>query len=66
METTYFGDVETRVKFARGYCKAMNSMQVAGVPFLDPDKAEKSIRKQVAKYYNLDNKYDGKGNLRNG
>lgn len=64
MDTQKFSDVEYRVKFMKGYWEFINSNQVQGIPVFDVDKAEKSIRKQHAKHYGLDSKYDGKGNLR--
>lgn len=63
-----YNDVEHQVKVAAGYVHAVNqiSQQKEGVvaPILDTDKIERSIRKRHAKFYGLDSKYDGKGNLR--
>ncbi len=64
MDKIYYGDVENRVRFARGYCEAVNSMAKQGIPYLDADKAEKHIRKTAAKFYGEDNKYKGDGSLR--
>lgn len=71
MLTKQFNDVEQRVKFATGFCNAQNQIitqvnadQGYVAPQIDVEKVERSIRKQHAKFYGLDSKYDGKGNLR--
>lgn len=68
---TKFADVERRVELASGYVAAMNQIREQlfkdkGIfqPSVDGAKIERSIRKQHAKFYGLDNKYDGRGNLR--
>lgn len=63
MNKTYYGDVEQRVEFARGYINAVNAMEKTGV-YLSADAAERHIRKTHAKAYGIDSKYDGKGNKR--
>ena len=68
MVTQRFSDVESRVRFGVGYANAMNQMyrdQFGYMkPFIDLSKVERSIRKQHAKFYGLDSRYDGKGNRR--
>lgn len=71
MLTKKFNDVESRVKHATGFLTAQNSIimqmnQDHGFTnsLIDIDRAERAIRKQHAKFYGLDNKYDGNGNLR--
>lgn len=67
--TAKFSDVESRVRFGVGYANAINQMNrdqsgVAVAPVFNTAAVERRIRKQHAKFYGLDSKYDGKGNLR--
>lgn len=66
METIYFGDVDKRVEIAKGMCMAFNNLygKNGKMPHLDINNIEKSIRKQHAKFYGMDSRYDGKGNKR--
>lgn len=70
--TTRFSDVESQVKTAAGYVAAMNRIieqqdkDSGGMmrPLVSQERIERGIRKRHAKFYGLDSKYDGKGNLR--
>lgn len=68
MNSTKFNDVERRVKFSTGYARALNHMAKdefgLAKPQVNVEKVERAVRKQHAKFYGLDSKYDGKGNRR--
>lgn len=71
MLTNKFSDVEGRVSHATGFLTTQNSIimkmnQDHGFTnsLVDIDRAERVIRKQHAKFYGLDSRYTGKGNLR--
>lgn len=68
---TQYSNVEHQVKVAAGYVAAINRITEQqdkdnGTmrPLIDQDRIERGIRKRHAKFYGLDSKYDGKGNLR--
>lgn len=67
----YFGNLQEKLAVCQGYVRgvnAFNAMQTKqdGIlrPSLSAEDTHKTIRKQHAKFYGEDNKYDGKGNLR--
>jgi len=64
MNKQYFGNVEERVEFMKGYWEVVQNNTQLGFPVFDKDKAEKAIRKQHARFYGETSKYDGKGNLK--
>lgn len=65
MQKQQFSDVESRVEFMKGYAQYINAMaERTGTTGIDPARHERSIRKQHAKFYGEDSKYDGKGRLR--
>lgn len=72
----YFGDIATQQELlskqidninaginAR-HIKAGGKIGVAVIGLIDKAKCVRAMHKRVAKFYGLDNKYDGKGNLR--
>lgn len=62
----YFGNLDEKLKFASGYIKMFNDVAMQqGKPQVDVDVAMKRIGKQHNKFYGMQSKYDGKGNLRN-
>lgn len=64
-DTSYFGDVEASVDFMKGFASFVNSKaQKEGGTYVSSELYERSIRKDVAKFYGNDSKYDGKGNKR--
>lgn len=65
ISVSYFGNLDEKLKIATGYCRAINSMRADNnMPLIDMDKMIEGIHKAHDKFYNLDNKYDGKGRLK--
>lgn len=71
METSYFGNLNHKLAVAEGYINALNAfsrMQTEqdGIlrPTISGEQEFKAIIKQHKKYYGLQSRYDGKGNLR--
>jgi len=71
VDVQYFGDLDSKLAVAKGYVNGVNAYNQVmsekdGIfrTMLDVDKAHKSITKAHNKFYGLDNKYDGKGDLK--
>ena len=71
VNVSYFGDLQEKLNFSSGYVRAQNSQNeflesLDGIlrPRMDEDVSHPAIIKAHKKFYGLDNKYNGKGNLR--
>lgn len=62
---SYFGDLDSKLDLCTGYVRMYNQIaQEKNQPQLNMIRALEILRKQHDKFYGMDNKYDGKGNLR--
>lgn len=65
IQVQYFGNLQEKLDICKGYVNMYNSIAAdKQLPQLDLAKALNKIGKAHNRFYNLDNKYDGKGNLR--
>lgn len=65
IQVQYFGNLQEKLDICKGYVDMYNSIAAGKqLPQLDLAKALNKIGKAHNRFYNLENKYDGKGNLR--
>ncbi len=65
ISVSYFGDIKEKMELAKGYIEMYNQMaSKKNMPQVSLEYALKKIKKQHDRFYNLDNKYNGKGKLR--
>ena len=62
---TTFSNLQEKIDTATGYIMAYNDFAAKqNAPQVSVETAVKKITKTHNKFYNLDNKYDGKGSLK--
>lgn len=60
----YFGDLGAKLEAAAKQTARHNANPRNAMQQLDPARVARAVKKDHAKFYGLDNKYDGRGNLR--
>ena len=62
----HFGDIKSQRKYLLDFANAINSQRSVEEPKIDGPALVQKMLQRVSRYYGMQSKYDGKGNLKEG